>query len=144
MGLGGHDQLLGKIRGQPVVTVCKLDVLAVGKADAPVTRFGGTGVGLIQQGNAVVLLRKAGADGKGVVGGAVVQQQDLDAFIGLCADAFHTAGSTVCCVVHGHDDAHKGKIHGVSFFQMRLWVRATASESFCTGPLGSGLSNRLR
>ena len=32
----------------------------------------------------------------------------------------------------------------VSFSQMRLWVRAAASESRCTGPLGRGLSNRLR
>ena len=72
--LGGGDQLFGKIRGQPVVTVHELDVLAVGQADAPVSGIGRAGIGFVDHGDAVVLGGKAGADGSGVVGGAVVQQ----------------------------------------------------------------------
>lgn len=72
--LGGGDQLFGKIRGQPVVTVHELDVLAVGQPDAPVSGIGRAGIGFVDHGDAVVFGGKAGADGSGVVGGAVVQQ----------------------------------------------------------------------
>ncbi len=42
-------------------------------------------------------------------------------FIALGTDAFfYTAGNAACGVVHGHDDADKGKFHSVSFSQMRL------------------------
>ena len=144
VGLGGGDQLFRKIGGQPVVAVHKLDIFAVGQRNALIAGIRCAGVGFIHQCNAVVAGGKGAADGKGVVGGAIVQQQDLNAFISLGADAFDTAGNAPGSVVHGHDDAYKGKFHRFSFSQMRLWVRANASESFCTGPLGRGLSNRLR
>ena len=137
-------QLFRKIGGQPVVAVHKLDIFAVGQRNALIAGIRCAGVGFIHQCNAVVAGGKGAADGKGVVGGAIVQQQDLNAFISLGADAFDTAGNAPGSVVHGHDDAYKGKFHRFSFSQMRLWVRANASESFCTGPLGRGLSNRLR
>ena len=74
----------------------------------------------------------------GILGGmGPLATADLFRKITLLTDA-------ACGVVHGHDDTDKGKFHSVSFPQMRLWVRAAASESRCTGPLGRGLSNRLR
>ena len=142
--LGSGHQMPGVIRVKVVVTVHKLDVFAVGQRNALIAGIRCAGVGFIHQCNAVVAGGKGAADGKGVVGGAIVQQQDLNAFISLGADAFDTAGNAPGSVVHGHDDAYKGKFHRFSFSQMRLWVRANASESFCTGPLGRGLSNRLR
>ena len=144
VGLGGGDELFGKVRGQPVVAVHELDVAAMGQRKPLIAGVRRAGIGLVHQRDAVVLSGKSTADREGVVFGAVVQQDDLDAFIALGTDAFYTAGNAACGVVHGHDDADKGKFHSVSFSQMRLWVRAAASESRCTGPLGRGLSNRLR
>ena len=144
LSIGLGDQLLERILKHKVVGLKDAHVLAARHLQAAVHRVTVAAVGLVDKDDARVNVGVHFADFQADVLAAIVQQQDLNAFISLGADAFDTAGNAPGSVVHGHDDAYKGKFHRFSFSQMRLWVRANASESFCTGPLGRGLSNRLR
>ena len=99
----GFEQrdLAGKLlRVPPVVGIEKGDVLAVGFLNGPVARGAKTPVGVLHIKDA---LSEAGGDGRSVIGGAVVDDDDLDVRVGLGEDAFDGLGEIPTVVVAGND-----------------------------------------
>ena len=118
---GGLYKVLGVIRVQCVITVHKLDIVALRKGKPGIPRAGNTLVLLIHHHDAGVLGPELLTDGKAVIRRAIIQHDDLQLLIGLAANAFQTAGKPLLGVVHGHNDADERVRHGrASFFDDKI------------------------
>ena len=133
--LGRGHESGREVRVEVVVAVHKLHILAAGQLQAQVAGVRYARVFLVHQHDAGVFGAELFADGQALVLGTVVQDDDLDVGIGLCADAAHAAGQMVLGVVHGQDDADKGLIHGgVSFSDFIVTILPCGAK--CKRPEG--------
>ena len=114
-------KVLGVIGIQCVITVRKLDIVAVCKDKPGIPRAGNALVFLVHHHDAWILCPELLTNGKAVIRRAIVQHDDLQLLIGLAANTFQTAGKPLLGVVHGHNDADEGVRHGrASFFDDRI------------------------
>ena len=118
---GSLYKVLGVIRVQCIITVRKLDIVALRKGKPGIPRAGNALVLLIHHHDAGVLGPELLTDGKAVIRRAIIQHDDFQLLIGLTANAFQTAGKPLLGVVHGHNDADEGVRHGrASFFDDKI------------------------
>ena len=97
------DEGFRGIRGQPVITVHKLQIVTFGNLDGTVTAVRNTGIFFINDVKAWVHLRIFLADGKTFVGTSVVDYQDLHIFKGLLHGAGQTAAKIFFSIINRND-----------------------------------------
>ena len=91
-------------RLQKIVAVRKAQVFPCGRPQSRVFRRRRAAVFLVNDPNAAVPLGIGVADGTGIVGGAVVDENDLQLFVVLRQDAVQTLRQVGRHVIHRHND----------------------------------------
>ena len=87
------------------------DVLTGRCPDADVARRRNTSVLALQQADALVALGDGGDDTCGLIGGAVINDDDLGVDARLPLGRRKSVRNETCAVVDGHDDADTGGAH---------------------------------
>ena len=100
----------------PVVRVHELHVPPLGGGKPGVAGGAGPAVFLVDDPHAAILSRQPVAQGGGIVGGAVVHQDQLGGFGGLVKDAGRALFQRGGGVVHRHDDAQQQFAHALASF----------------------------
>ena len=121
-----RDASLKRFREQGVIAVEEGDIASLGCLDARIAGAPHASVGLVDDRDAIVFGGEFGARSQGVVGGTVVDEDDLQLFggDGLLTKAFDGGGDGVGAVVSGDDDADGNA---------RMAVRTQISPSPCFG-----------
>ena len=107
-GFRGPDQRAGGVGSDPVITVQKLKISALGLVEGGVPGVGDAGVFLVDDPNPGIPGGICVADGTGTVGAAVVDQQQLKVGVLLVQNALNTAADGVFSVIDRDDDADGG------------------------------------